>query len=140
MAQYGEDRELRRRPARRGAGSWHWRLRQTVGILEIPAECDACAHQAEKIGGHAGDTDLLGSAIGLGHWAAAGVNSGEVLERALGAVAQVQEIGVGKREVLHVALTQVAACQDQTVGRLIRNRMQQHRVGDAEYRSAGADA
>ncbi len=72
--------------------------------------------------------------------AAAGINGGEVLERTPCAVAQVQEIGIGKREILNVASPHVTACQNQTVGRLIGKRMQQHSVGDAEYGSAGADA
>src|SRR5690349_2403846 len=140
MAQDGEDGESRRWwPASHSAGWWQWRLRQTVGVLEIAAESDSGAHQAEKISGDAGETDLLGSAIRLELRTASGVNGSEVLERDFSTVAQVQEIGVGQGKIFYVAPAHVAANQNQAVRRLIGKRMQQHGVGDAEYGGARTD-
>jgi hypothetical protein len=99
-------------------------LRHTVSFLEVAAKHDGRAHEAEEIGGNAGETDLFRSAIGLGHGTTAGGDGAEILERVLGAVTEVEEIGVRYRKVLHVAADQVAACQNEAVGILIRERAQ----------------
>jgi hypothetical protein len=85
-------------------------------------------------------THLFGTAIFGWHHAAKGEHSGHVLEHLLGAIAQVDVVGVGELQVFDMALPQFHPGKHQPVRIFIRQRLQEHRVSHAENCGTRAQA
>ena len=137
-----QDRHLRQAYGRlrgRRSGGRRGGLRLSIAVVEVAAHRDSPAHHLKKVRRHRGPTDLFRRAILARHPGTAGIDGAQRFELARGAVAHVQEVGVGEREILHVALAHVGNGEAQPVRILVRKRPQQHRIGHAEDGCAGAD-
>ena len=124
--------------ARCGAGRGR-RLRNAIGVDEAAAQDGRGAHHGEEVGADGATVDQFRRAVLARHDVAEGLHGGDVLEDGFGAVAQIEEIGVGEREVLNVALAHVGEGEHQAVGILVGKRAQQNGIGHAEDGGGGAD-
>ena len=117
--------------------SW---LRLPVLFVEVASELDLRAHQVKEVRGDHSEANLFRRSVVAKNRPASGQHAAEIFEGVLGRLAQIEILRVRKREILDVALAHIAADDHQLVRILIGKRLQQHGVGDAENRSAGADA
>src|SRR5215470_3042039 len=120
-------RALRLRARRRSR-----RVGDSVIIVEVATVSDASADESEKVRRHHRRVGLLRSSILALHRERKGESAGEIIEDTLGAVAQIDEVGVGNREVTDIALAQIAGHHYQAVGFPVRQRPQQHGISHAE--------
>ena len=86
-----------RRRVRRGlcvCGLRRGRLGLAVGIVEVPPQPNACAHELEEVDSDDAEPDLLGSAIIAKDGPAPGENTTHILERVLGSVAEIKVLRI----------------------------------------------
>src|ERR1039458_7277433 len=125
--------------------SGDWSARGTVArpVLTAPSSSNTPAvplRRSRKLALEGGEALKLGfRLVDARHRGAAGVDGAQFFEHARGAVAQVEEVGVGEREVFDIALPHVRNSEGQPVWVLVRKRPQQHGVGYAEDGRAGSD-
>ena len=98
------------------------RIGDGVVIVEVAAISNASAKQAEEVDRHYRRVGLLGTAILALKREREGEDAGKVVEDGLGAIAQIDKVGVRKREIADIALSQIAAGDDQAVGIAVRQR------------------
>ena len=131
VAEYDDQR--RRRRGRAAA-----LLRRSVVLREVAPLRDPHPKQREEVGGDVGDRDLFRIPVVAAQGLPGAVDSGDA-HKVRRARAQVLQVAGYHRNVARVPLEEVARDHDQTLRAGIRKRPQQHGVGDAEDRGAGAD-
>src|SRR5205807_4870306 len=100
---------------------------------------DCTTHHLKEIRRDRGHAHLLRRAVDTRKSLAKRIDGAKVLEVVLSTIAQVKEVGIGKRKVFDVAPPHVAARQDQTVWVFVWKWPQQHAVSDAKDSRTGAN-
>jgi len=112
----------------------------TVVIGEIAAEGNLSAYESQVVRRHKAHVDLFRSAVLAGQREGKREDAPEALEFVLRRFAQIDKIRIGKGKVLDAAIAHVRGNNDELIGVFVRERAQQHGIGDAKDGGARAYA
>ena len=115
------------------------RRRDTIGVIEIPAENNWDADLTEEVCCHRPGDDLLWLGIVTGDRLSKSIDGREAVELS-SVLAQVEKVGGRKREVCDIAIAHIAPDEHEPVRICIWQRSNEYCIDDTEDGGAGTDA